>query len=110
MRVAMTIASACSSGDEVISDGPPVVTRGADVGGLATFAQHVGAGANDLRGAPVVHREPDHLDAGEPRLDLDEQRRVGTVEAVDRLRRVADEEHVVTPGSQQVDQSVLDAG
>ena len=36
---------------------------------------------------------------GELRLDLDEQRRVGAVEPVDRLRRITDEEQVVAAGS-----------
>ena len=41
-------------------------------------------------------------------LDVDEQRRIGAVEAVDRLRRVADEEQVVSPGAEDVDQLVLE--
>ena len=53
--------------------------------GLIGDGQHVNAGADDLRGAPVVDREADDLDTGEARLDLDEQRGVGAIEPVDRL-------------------------
>ena len=45
---------------------------------------------------------------GEAVVDVDEQRRVGPVESVDRLCRVADEEQVVAAASQQIDESVLE--
>ena len=70
--------------------------------------EHVHAGGDDLRCASMVDRQPDHLDAGEAGLDVDEQARVGAVEAVDRLRRVADEEQVVAAGAEQVDERVLE--
>ncbi len=56
----------------------------------------------------MVHRQADDLDAGESLLDVDEQCRIGAVEAVDRLRRVADEEQVVASGAEDVDQLVLE--
>ncbi len=55
----------------------------------------------------MVDREADHLDAGKARFHLDEQRRVGAIEPVHRLSRVADEEQVVAAGAQQVDDAVL---
>ena len=76
--------------------------------GLVGGAQHVDAGVDDLRCAPVVHREADDLDAREPGLDVDEQRRVGTVEAVDGLRRVADQEQVVAIRAKEIDERVLE--
>ena len=52
---------------------------------LVRGGQHVDPGPDDLWGASVVDREANDFDAGKPRLDVDEQRRVGTVESVDRL-------------------------
>ena len=65
-------------------------------------------GLHDLRRAAVVHRQPDHLDAGEAGLHVDEEGRIGAVEPVDRLRRITDEEQVVAPGAEQVDEPVLE--
>ncbi len=50
------------------------------------------------------------FDTGEACLDLDQQRWVGAVEAVDRLSGVADEEQIVATGPEQVDDAVLHAG
>ena len=55
------------------------------------------AGGDDLRRASAVGRQADDLDAGQVALDVDQQRWVGTVEPVDRLGRVTDEEQVVAP-------------
>ena len=66
--------------------------------GLATAVEGVHPSGNNLRRAAVVDRESDDLDPRELRLDLDEQGWVGAVESVDRLRRIADEEQVVTAG------------
>ena len=68
----------------------------------------LGADLHDLGRAPMVDRQPDDLDAGEPIGDVPEERRIGPVEAVDRLRRVADHEQVVDPVSEQVDEPVLE--
>ena len=75
---------------------------------LVGDGQDVDAGADDLRGASVVDREAHDLDARKARLDLDEQRGIGTVEPVDRLRRIADQEQIVSTGPQQVDERMLE--
>jgi hypothetical protein len=62
---------------------------------LVAGREHVQAGRHDLGGAPVVHREANDLDAGEAFLDIDEQRGIGTIEAVDGLCRIADQEQIV---------------
>ena len=71
-------------------------------------AEHDPPEFDDLIGAAMVDGQPDHLDAGEAIRDVDEQRRVGAGEAVDRLRRIADEEHVVATRPNEVDEPVLE--
>ena len=75
---------------------------------LPAHLEDVQPGLHDLRRAAVVHRQADDLDAGEAGLDVDEQGRIGTVEPVDRLRRIADEEEVVASGAEQIDEPVLE--
>ena len=75
---------------------------------LPTHVEDVQPGLHDLWGAAVVHRQADDLDAGEAGLHVDEQGRIGTVEPVDGLRRIADEEQVVASGAEQVDEPVLE--
>ena len=94
-------------GGGVDLDGWPIVACRDCVAELVGRPQHVHAGADDLGGTPAVRREADHLDAGEVVIDVEQQRRVGPVEAVDRLRRVADEEQVVAPGHEVMEQPVL---
>ena len=65
-------------------------------------------GLHDLRGAAVVRRQANDLDAGEAGLDVDEQGGIGTVEPVDGLRRIADEEQVVASGAEEIDEPVLE--
>ena len=55
----------------------------------------------------MIGRQADDLDAREASLDIDEQARVGAVEAVDRLRRITHEVQVVVAGPQHVDDPVL---
>ena len=89
------------------STGGPIVARRDRVARLTAGAQHVHAGVDDLRSAPAVRREADHLDTGQVTIDVEEQGRVGAVEAIDRLGRVTDEEEVVAPGNELVEQPVL---
>ena len=75
----------------------------ADVAGrvLAVGAEHLDAGGDDLRRAAVVHRQVDDLDPREAGGDVEQQVGIGAVEAVDRLRRIADEEEVAAPTVEQ---------
>ena len=75
---------------------------------LPAHVEDVQPGLHDLRGAAVVHRQADDLDAGEAGLDVDEQGGIGTVEPVDGLRRIADEEQVVASGAEEIDEPVLE--
>jgi hypothetical protein len=92
-------------------DGPDrraVGAIGTEWAALIAGSEDVNAGGDDLGGAAMVDRQPDDLDTGKAPFDVDEQGRVGAVEAVDRLRGVADEEQVVAAGPQQVDELVLE--
>ena len=75
---------------------------------LAVGAEHLDAGGDDLRRAAVVHRQVDDLDAREARGDVEQQVGIGAVEAVDRLRRVADEEEVAAATVEQRHEALLD--
>ena len=70
--------------------------------------ERAGADVHDLGRAPVVDREPHHLDSGKPIGHLAEDRWVGAVEAVDRLRGVADQEQVVGALAEQLDEPMLE--
>ena len=91
-------ASACSSSWAVIATATPSAAPRSQDRQAGRCAQHVDAGVDDLWRAAVVDRQAHDLDAREAALDVDQQRRVAAVEAVDRLRRVADEVQVVAAG------------
>ncbi len=101
-------ASSVSSSATDRSHARPVGSVRHERAGLIGRGQYVDAGRHDLRRASMVDGQADDLDAGEAGLDVDEQTRVGAVEAVDRLRRIADEEQVVATRSQQIDERMLE--
>ncbi len=70
--------------------------------------EHVATGGHDLRGAAMIRRQSDHLDAGEPIGDVGEEQRVRAVEAVDRLRRIPDQVEVVPSADDELEQPELD--
>ena len=70
--------------------------------------QDEASGVDDLRGAAVVDGKADDLDAGKPFGDVEKQGRVGAGEAVDRLRRIADQENVVSATPDHLDHPVLE--
>ena len=80
----------------------------AQLGGLLAACEHVHAGGDDLRRAAVVDGQPHDLDAGEAVLDIQQQRGVAAVEAVDRLRGIADEVQVVASGAEEIEQALLE--
>ena len=75
---------------------------------LAAGPKHRDAGVDDLRRAAVVDRQVDDLDAREAAGHVEQQVGVGAVEAVDRLRRVADQEEVAPSAVEQLDEPLLD--
>ena len=95
-------------GEAVELDRSAVVPGGDGVGGLAGRAQHVHPGADDGRGRAVVDGQVDDLDPVQVTTDIGQQRRVGAVEAVDGLRRVADQEEVSALADEQAQQPELD--
>ena len=90
-------------GDRSLGDRGTVGAVGDEHRRLVAGGEHVQPGGDDLGRAAVVHRQADDLDAGKAVLDVDQQGRIGAVEPVDRLRRIADEEEVVAPGAEDVD-------
>lgn len=70
--------------------------------------EDVDADVEHLRAASVVRRQPDDLDPVESFAHLGEQRRIGSVEPVDRLRRIAHEEEIVVAAPEELDDPVLE--
>ncbi len=85
-----------------------ILTGRDQAGPLTRGVEHVIAGRDDLRGRTVVHREADHLDAREAPVHIHEQGGIGSVEAVDRLRGVTDEEQVIAALSEHIHETVLE--
>ena len=59
--------------------------------------EHVHAGGDDLRRAPMVDRQPDHLDAGEEPVELGDRLRPGLAAPATSRRRVDDGDDGVLP-------------
>jgi len=55
----------------------------------------------------MVDGKAHDFDTGKAGLDINQERRIRTVEPVYRLRWVADEEQIITAGAKQVDDAVL---
>ena len=68
------------------------------------------SGGDDLRRRAMVHGQLDDLDARHAIGDVDEQARVGAVEAVDRLRRIADEVEVAAAADELLEERGTAAG
>ena len=56
----------------------------------------------------MVDRQAHDFDTGEAGLDIDEQGWIRAVEPIDRLSWITNEKQVVAPGSQQVDEAMLE--
>ena len=91
-------ASSASSAATTISTGGPSARADTTSDAWPDERSTCAPAADDLRSAPPVRRQAHDLDAGQVPVDLGEQRRVGAVERVDGLRRVADEEEVAAVG------------
>ena len=105
---ATAAASACSSSWAATRTTLPSDRAERSSAGCSLQCEHVRSGGDDLRRAAVVDGQSHHLDTREAVLDIDQQRGVAAVEAVDRLRRVADEVQVVMSGAEQIEQLVLE--
>ena len=105
---AMPVASASSSLGSISVTAAPSGRLDTSSAGWSLAARTCSPARHDLGRTPVVHRQPDDLDAGKASLDVDEQGRVGAVESVDRLRRVTDEEEIVASGTEDVDELMLE--
>ena len=101
-------ASSASSAATTISTGGPSARADTTSDACPDERRTCDACGDDLRGAPPVRRQAHDLDAGQVPVDLGEQCRVGAVERVDGLRRVADEEEITAVGRQLVEDPVLD--
>ena len=94
-------------GPSKLLDSCAIAAVGNEISRLAADGEDMHARPNDLWSTAVVDREPDDLDPGKAGLDVDQERRVGTVESVDRLCRIANQEQVITTGAEKVDEPML---